>query len=56
MENIRMLCPREVSHYTGLSYEHSLEIVKAHGIRMGMRWFISREKLERVLIGKDDDG
>lgn len=54
MENIRMLNAREVSHYTGLSYDHALEIVKAHGLKMGTRWYIARETLERVLIRKDD--
>lgn len=58
MENIKMLCAREVSHYTGLAYERCLEILKAHGKKIGARYYISRAALERVLIGEDggEDG
>ena len=40
-----LLRPRDVSELTGLTYESALAFTKAHGIRLGGHYYITRRML-----------
>lgn len=53
-----LLRPRDVSELTGLAYESALAFTKAHGIRLGGHYYITRRMLEgafALMAGRTDD-
>lgn len=53
--DLRMLNAKEVVEKTGLHYAAALEIVKAHGKKVGGRWYIAQGLLRELLIGGDKE-
>ncbi len=51
-ERTRLLRPYDVMALTGLSYENALALVRAHGIRFGRQYYITKEWLEQALEEK----
>ena len=53
--DMRMLNAKEVVSKTGLHYAAALEIVKAHGRKVGGRWYIAQGLLRKLLIGGEQE-
>ena len=55
MDELRMLSGRDMADITGWSYAKCLEVIKAHGKKVGQRWFISLKKMRQVLAEEEEE-
>lgn len=55
MDELRMLSGHDMANITGWSYAKCLEVIKAHGKKVGQRWFISLKKMQQVLLEEEEE-
>ena len=55
MDELRMLSGHDMADITGWSYAKCLEVIKAHGKKVGQRWFISLKKMRQVLAEEEEE-
>lgn len=55
-QRIKLLTAKDIMPLTGLGMESALALVKAHGIKILSRYYITEARLAQVLNGEVEDG
>lgn len=46
-----MICADDLVEYYGLSRDSAYQLLHKHGVQIGGRWYIKREKADKLLDG-----